>query len=121
MSFGSKPAPIAAVDATGKPLAFPLAVAAATPILGSPATMWSTGKVVVSIAIARGQPQAVVQVVQNGTALDIVTVGSGGTMNAGAKYDFQTGVQGADTVNIQMDRKTQLALLEVSFVQDLDL
>ena len=121
MSFGAKPAAIATVDTSGKALVFPLAVSASVSILGKDVSVGSTGKVVVAVAVQRGQPEAVMRFVQNGSPLDVVTVGAGGTMSSGAKYDYQTGIQAGDTFNVQFDRKTALQLLELNFVQDSDL
>jgi hypothetical protein len=110
----SKPTAIALPAGT----VFPLSVVGGVDIFGAPdIPMWATGKVVVSVAIVRGQPQAVPQIIQNGTPLDL-NIAAGGTMNSGAKYDLETGVQQGDTIDFQMSVSTQLAVLELNFVED---
>ena len=114
MSF---PANIPVTNATGSAVTFPFAAAASTPLLSSSFACPANGKVVVSIGIVRSSPAAVAQIVQNGAALDL-NIALGGTLTSGAKYDFATGVQVGDTVNVQMTTATTLAVLELNFVKD---
>ena len=114
MSF---PANIPILNAVGAPVTFPLSAAAATPLNANSFACPANGKVVVSIGIVRSSPAAVAQIVQNGAALDL-NIALGGTLTSGAKYDFATGVQVGDTVNVQMTTATTLAVLELNFVKD---
>jgi hypothetical protein len=119
VSLGSKPSPIYDYGVVPEPT-YPLSVTGGAPILPTTFQVFSTGKITIAVAIVRGQKQAVPQIIQNGTPMDL-NIAAGGTMNSGAKYDFQTGVQTGDTVNFQMSVSTQLSLLELNFVQDSDL